>query len=171
MESKIASAVERTTVYRVEARNKRGELLWVEEVPNLVFTVGLNDAIDKQFKASSYTAAWYIGLVGSSPTFSAADTAASHAGWTEVTAYDEAKRQTLTLGLVSGGQADNSANKANFTINTDSTVIAGAFLISDDTKGGTSGVAYGGASFSASRTLNDDDTISVTVTLKAQNPA
>lgn len=171
MEDRFSSAVERTTVYRVEARNKHGEVLWVEEVPNLVFTTGLNDAIDKQFKASSYTATWYVGLVGASPTFNATDTAASHSGWTEVTDYDEASRQALTLGSVSAGQADNSASKAVFTIDTDSTVIAGAFLISNNTKGGTSGVAYGGAAFTASRTLNDNDTLSVTVTLKAQNPA
>lgn len=157
----------RSTLYVVEAHDAEGNLLWREEVPNLVTTAGLNDSLDKHFKAAGYTAAWYVGLTDGTPTFAAGDTASSHAGWTEVTAYDEAARQALTLGTVSGGSVDNSASKAVFTISANTTVIGGAFVISVSTKGGSTGVLYGGAAFSADRTLNDNDTLTVTTTLTA----
>jgi len=156
-----------TTRYQIEARDADGRLLWQEDIHNLVTTAGLNDSLDKHFKASGYTAAWYVGLTGNSPSFAAADTMASHGGWTEVTAYDEAARQTLTLGTVAAGSVDNSASKAVFTISTNSTAVGGAFIVSNNTKGGSTGVLYGGAAFSANRTLNDNDTLTITVTLTA----
>ena len=156
-----------STLYTIEAHDADGRLLWRDEVPNLVVTAGLNDSLDKHFKASGYTAAWYVGLTGNSPTVAAADTMASHAGWTEVTAYSEGNRQTLTLGTVSGGSVDNSASKAVFTINANGTAVGGAFVVSNNTKGGTTGVLYGGAAFSANRTLNSGDTLTITVTLTA----
>ena len=170
MEQIIRNSMVRSSIYEVEARDRDGNLLWVERVPNTVATVGLNDSLDKHFKGSGYTAAWYVGLADDTPTFAEADTSASHAGWDEVTAYDEANRQALTLGSVAAGSVDNTASKAVFTISTNGTVIGGAFVISDDTKGGSSGVLYGGAAFSADRTLNDGDTLTVTVTLTAANP-
>lgn len=156
-----------STLYTIEAHDADGRLLWHDEVPNLVVTAGLNDSLDKHFKASGYTATWYVGLTGNTPTVAAADTMASHGGWTEVTAYSEGARQTLTLGTVSGGSVDNSASKAVFTINANGTGVGGAFVASVSTKGGTTGVLYGGAAFSANRTLNSGDTLTITVTLTA----
>jgi len=156
------------THWRVECRDRAGRLRWVDEFDNLVVNEGLNDSLDKHFKGSGYTAAWYVGLTGSTPSFAADDTMASHSGWTEVTAYDETVRETLTLGAVSGQSVDNSANKATFTIDTNDTTIGGAFIVSNSTKGGSTGVLYGGGAFSAGdKQLDDDDTLSVTVTLTA----
>jgi len=153
--------------FRVEAW--RGDrLLWVDEFDNLVVNEGLDDALDKHLKGSSYTAAWYVGLADGTPSFAAGDTMASHAGWSEVTAYDEANRPTLTLGTVSGQSVDNSASKAEFTISSNDTTIGGAFVVSDNTKGGTTGVLYGGGAFSAGdKTLDDNDVLRVTVTCTA----
>lgn len=170
MKQDVTGEMVRSTVYKVEAHDRHGVPLWTEIVPNLVTTAGLNDSLDKHFKGSTYTAAWFVGLADGTPTFALGDTSASHAGWTEVTAYDEANRQTLTLGSVSGGSVDNSASKAVFTISTDSTTVGGAFVISVNTKGGSTGVLYGGAAFSSDRVLNDGDTLTVTVTLTAANP-
>lgn len=156
------------THFRVAAFDPQGNLKWMDEFDNLVVTVGLNDSLDKHFKASAYTAAWYVGLTDGTPTFAAGDTMASHAGWVEVTAYDETVRETLTLGTVSGGSVDNSASKATFTISTNQTVIGGAFVVTNSTKGGTTGILYGGGAFSAGdKTLDDNDTLQVTVTLTA----
>jgi len=153
--------------WRVEAY-RAGKLLWADEFDNLVVTEGLNDSLDKHLKGSAYTAAWYVGLTGGTPSFAAGDTMASHAGWTEVTAYDEAARQTLTLGTVSGGSVDNSASKATFTINVNQTTIGGAFVVTNNTKGGATGTLYGGGAFSAgNKTIDDNDTLAVTVTLTA----
>ena len=165
----IESSMLRSTLYEVVAHDRHGNELWRESVPNLVTTAGLNDSLTQHFKGSSYTAAWYVGITAGSPTFAVGDTMSSHAGWTEVAAYDEANRQTLTLGSVSAGSVDNSASKAVFTISTDSTVIGGAFLVTNNTKSGTTGTLYGGAAFTANRTLNDNDTLTVTVTLTAAN--
>jgi len=143
--------------------------LWSDSFHNLVVTAGLNDSLDKHLKGAAYTAAWYVGLTDGTPTFAAGDTMdGAHAGWTEVTAYDELVRQTLTLGAVAAGSVNNSAAPAVFTIDTNATTIGGAFIVSDDTKGGAVGVLYGGGAFTAGdKSLDDDDTLTVTVTLTA----
>ena len=148
--------------YRFECFGPDGKLKWVEELDNLVVTAGMNDILDKYYGGSNYTAAHYVGLKGAG-TVAAGDTAASHAGWSEVTAYSESVRQTLTMAAASGGSKDNSASKATFSMNGAYTV-AGAFVITDSTKGGTSGVLVGAGDFSASRSGGPGDTIQVTIT-------
>lgn len=141
---------------------------WSEDFHNLVVNTGLDDNLDKYFKGSSYSAAFYVGLTDGTPTVAAGDTMSSHAGWAEVTAYDESARQTLTLGSVSSQSVDNSASKATFTISTNSTTVGGAFVTTNSTKGGTSGTLYGAGAFSAGdKGLDDGDTLDVTVTLTA----
>lgn len=156
------------TQYHVEAYDPDGNLKWEEDFPNLVVNEGLDDALDKHLKGSTYTAAWYVGLTDGTPTPAAADAMDSHAGWTEVTAYDEATRQTLTLGAVASQSVDNVGNEATFTISTNGTTIGGAFVTTDDTRGGTTGTLYGVGAFTAGdKTLDDDDSLQVTVTLTA----
>ena len=141
-----------------------GQEKWREVNDNLVVDVGLNDILDKYFKGSSYTAAWYVGIKGAG-TAVAADTVASHSSWSELTIYSQAARPTLTLGSVASKSVDNSASKATFTINGSGTV-AGAFIITDNTKGGTSsGTIYGVVDFGSSRAVISGDTLEVTVTL------
>lgn len=149
--------------YEVECRDRHGNLKWSEDITNLVTNAGLNDVLDKYFKGSSYTAGWYVGLKGTG-SIAAGDTMASHAGWSEITAYSESDRPALTLGSVSSQSLDNSASKAAFSINDDATV-AGAFVASDDTKGGSSGLLYGAANFASSRGVEDGDSLSVQITL------
>ena len=45
--------------------------------------------------------------------------------------------------------------------------VAGGFLATNSTKGGTSGTLYGAVDFSASRNLVSGDILNVTVTLTA----
>lgn len=151
------------SVYRIECVGPDGEVKWVEEVANLVTDAGLNDLLDKYFKGSSYTAAFYVGLKGSG-TIAAGDTLASHGGWTEVTAYS-GNRKALTLGSVSGQSVDNSASKASFAINADDTEIAGGFVCT--AASGTSGVLYGAANFTSPRDADNGDTLNVQITLTA----
>lgn len=153
------------THYKVECI-RDGKLIWVEEFDNLVVDAGLNDSLDKHLKGSAYTAAWYVGVTTASPTFAAADTMASHAGWTESSTYDEATRPALTLGTVSGKSVDNSASKAVFTIS-GSVTLQGAFVVSNNTKGGSTGILYGGGTFSQARALVDNDVLNVTITCTA----
>jgi hypothetical protein len=152
--------------YKVEAF-RDGKLLWTEEFDNLVVDVGLNDSLDKHLKGSAYTAAWYVGVVGATPTFAAADTmGGAHAGWTESSAYDEATRPVLTLGAVASKSVDNSASKAVFTIS-GTVTLGGAFIVTTNNKGGTTGILYGGGAFSQNRALVDNDVLNVTITCTA----
>lgn len=154
------------TVYRVECRDKHGNLKWVDEFPNLVVTLGRNKLIDDTFRSSGYTSAWYVGLTSGTPTPNAADTMSSHGGWTEVTAYDESVRQTLTLSAASAGSSSNAGSPCVFTISSDGTTIGGVFIATDSTKGGTSGTLYSvGAFTAADKSLDDGDTLTVTATV------
>jgi hypothetical protein len=146
-----------------ECRNEHGELLWVEDIHNLVVNEGLDDILDKYFKGSSYTAAWYVGLKGSG-TIAVADTMASHAGWLEDTTYSNANRPTLTLGNVSGQSVDNSASKATFNINGTAT-LDGGFICTDNTKGGSIGILYGAADFASPHSVLTGYTLTLTATL------
>jgi len=165
---KVRMALNMGDVFVVECRDKNGNLKWVDTIKNLVVTEGLNDVLDKYFKGSSYTAAHYMGLTDGTPDFQPGDTMSSHSGWTEVTAYDETARPSVTWGTVSGGSVDNSSNKATFTINADSTTIGGLFLSTNSTKGGTSGTLYGGGAFTGGdKTLSNGDSLSAQVTATA----
>ena len=82
-------------IFTFEAYDPDGNLKWIEVVPNLVVDEGLNDILDKYYKGSSYTAEHWVGLTDGSPSFAAGDTMSGHGGWSEVTAYDEAYRQTF----------------------------------------------------------------------------
>jgi hypothetical protein len=71
------SAIARFT-YTVQCIGPDGKEKWSETFQNLVTTAGKTDIIDKYFKASGYTAAWYLGLAGAG-TKAVGDTLASHA--------------------------------------------------------------------------------------------
>lgn len=164
--SGVVQAMGRSTRYQIECVGADGKVKWVEEFDNLVVNEGLNDSLDKQFKAAGYSAAWYVGLTDGTPTPAAGDTMASHAGWAEVTGYSQATRPALTLGSVSGQSVDNSASKAVYSINA-SVTVGGAFTTTNNTKGGTTGTLYGVGAFSQDRALVNGDTLNVQVTLTA----
>jgi hypothetical protein len=135
-----------------EFRDENGVLIARRTCHNLVTTAGKNLVGNVFFGATAKSADWYVGLKGSG-TAAAADTMATHAGWSEITAYSETVRQTLTMSAFSGGSATNSGSPAVFTINSAST-IAGAFIVNSNTKAGTTGTLYNAADFSAPVTLS-----------------
>ncbi len=135
-----------------------GAVKWRERARNVVCTAGKTDIIDKYLKGSAYTAAWFLILAGAG-TKSAADTLASHAGWTESTPY-AGNRPAITWGSTSGGS--NTSSAVSISINATATV-AGAGCCTVNT--GTSGVLYNVSDFAASRNVVSGDTLNVTVTL------
>ena len=157
-------------VYTLQCFDKEGKLKWEASSHNLVVNVGLQDMNAQYFKGSAYTAAWYIGLygAGASNTPAAGDTAASHAGWTEVTPYSNATRPAATFGTATTANPSvqtNSASPASFTINATQTV-GGAFLISNSTKGGSTGILFSASDFTSpgDRAVVSGDTLNVTYT-------
>jgi len=143
---------------RFDCYDSNGNLKWTETVENLVTTEGKNDILDKYFKGSAYTAAWYLGLKGAG-SGAVGDTLASHAGWSEVTPYS-GNRPAITWGTTSAGS--NTATAVSYTINATSTV-AGAFGCTVNT--GTSGKLYNVTDFAASRGVASGDTLNVTPTV------
>lgn len=157
--------------YIVECRDAQGNLKWEEAMPNTVVNVGLQDMNTKYFTGSSYTAAWYLGLItgpGSGNTYAAGDTMSSHAGWTENTSYSQSTRPACSFGTASTANPSvisNTSSAATFSINGTAT-IAGAFLTSNNTKGGTTGTLFSAANFSSpgDRAVVSGDTLTVTYT-------
>jgi hypothetical protein len=153
----------------VECFDKDGNLKWKEENHNLVVNVGLQDMNAQYFTGSSYTAAWYIGLygAGASNTPAASDTMSSHAGWTEVTDYSQSTRPACTFGTPTTSDpsvATNTASPASFSIN-GTTTVGGAFLTSNNTKGGTTGILFSASDFTGGdRSVVSGDTLTVTYT-------
>ncbi len=156
--------------FTVQCFDKDGNLKWTEENHNLVVNVGLKDMNDKYFTGSSYTAAWYIGLYGSGATNNpaAGDTMSSHAGWTEVVAYSQATRPAATFAAATTADPSvitNSASPATFSIN-GTTTVGGAFLTSNNTKSGTTGILFSASDFQSpgDRSVVNGDTLTVTYT-------
>ena len=157
-------------VFTVQCFDKDGNLKWAEENHNLVVNEGLQDMNTKYFSGSGYTAVWYIGLYGSGSTNNpaAGDTMASHIGWTEVTAYSQATRPAVTFGTATTADPSvitNSASPATFSIN-GTTTVGGAFLTSNNTKGGTTGILFSASDFQSpgDRSVVNGDTLTVTYT-------
>lgn len=159
-------------VFHVQCFDKDGNLKWETQEHNLVVNQGLQDLNTKYFKGATYTAAWYIGLVtgpGSGTTYAAADTLASHAGWTEFTNYS-GNRKAVTFGTASTADPsviDNSASPAQFTVTGAGGTVAGAFLCS--VASGTSGTLFSESDFQSpgDRAVVSGDIINVTYTFSA----
>lgn len=156
--------------YRAECFDSAGNLKWATEwAPNLVVNEGLQDMNTKYFTGSSYTAAWYLGLVtgpASGTAYAAGDTLASHAGWTEYTDYS-GSRKAVTFGTATTADPsviDNSGSVAQFTISGAGGTVAGAFLCSASS--GTSGVLFSEADFQSpgDRAVVAGDVLNVTYT-------
>jgi len=145
-----------------------GNLKWEDTAHNLTVNVGLDHILGVTFKGNAQSTTWYLGLTDSAPTVDAGDTMGSHAGWAEVTAYDEADRQEWVQSTISSQSIDNSGTKASYSINADATTIGGGFMVDDPTKGGTSGTllcvsAFGGGD----KTADAGDTLEVQYTYSA----
>lgn len=143
-----------------------GAVRWEESIGNLVMTAGKVDMLAKYFAGSAYTASWNIGLKGSG-TAAAADTMASHAAWSEYTAYSQSTRPAFGTPSASANGANGQVTAAAsvFTVNGAGGTVAGMFLCSNNTIGGTTGTLFAATDFTAARTVAAGDTLSVTYTL------
>jgi hypothetical protein len=158
-------------VFTVTCVGADGKEKWSDTFHNLVVNQGLQDMNSKYFVGAGYTAAWFLGLVqgpGSGTTFAAADTLASHAGWTELvpgTAYT-GNRQAVTFGTATTADPSvitNSASPSVFPMLVNSTVVAGAFLCS--VASGTSGILFSAGDFTGGdKNVDAGDTLNVTYT-------
>lgn len=154
--------------YKLECRDQTGNLKWVVEEENLVVNVGLQYMAGVALTSTAQITSWYVGLItGPGVTTNAADTMSSK-GWAEFTGYSNANRVAATLTAATNANPSvvtNSGSPANFNINATDTV-GGAFLTSNNTKGGTSGTLFSEKAFSSpgDRSVVSGDVIGVTYT-------
>lgn len=163
-----SEALKATGKYIVECFDKDGNPKWTAETPNLVVNVGLQYMAGSALVATTQITSWYVGLygAGASNTPAASDTASSHIGWTENTSYSEATRPLANFAAATAANPSvvtNTSNKAVFTMNA-TTTIGGAFLISNNTKGGTTGTLFSAADFQSpgDRAVVNGDILNVT---------
>jgi len=156
-------------VFHVQCFDKDGVLKWEDQMHNLVVNVGLQDMNTKYFAGSTYTAAWFLGLItgpGSGTTYAATDTLAVKPGWTEFTNYSGA-RKAITFGAATSADPSvisNSASPSQFSITGAGGTVAGAFVCS--VSSGTSGILFSEADFQSpgDRVVVSGDTLNVTYT-------
>lgn len=163
----VVEAVSLGGVYTVTCYAADGSVRWTDTVRNLVTTAGKNDLLDKYLAGATYTAAWFLGLIDSAgwSAVNVADTAASHSGWTESTAYSNSTRPAPSWGAAAAGSKASTATA--FNINGTAT-IKGTFLISNSTKGGTTGILYSAGLFTGGdRAVVNGDRLDVTYTASA----
>ena len=170
-------------VYHVECRDAAGNLKWEESFPNLVNAVGKQLLLDTMLRTSgTYTTVGpFLGLIsGASPTFTAADTMTSHAGWTEFINYTvggSAVRGTAVFGAASStgttptNVTTSTASAITYTITGAGGTVGGCFLVTGtgavSTQSNTSGTLYSAGAFATAKVTTAGDTVSVTYSTTA----
>jgi hypothetical protein len=158
-------------IYRFECFDMDGNFKWDAVAHNLVVDEGLVHTLDVVLYSTAKTSNWYFGLTTGSPAFDATDTMASGLP-TEYTNYSNGTRYQLDFSpgatdlSPSGAQLD--ASQISYTISSPGGTVGGGFICSVDTKGGTSGLLYGGAGFTGGdKSVSTSDTLNVDVTVNA----
>jgi hypothetical protein len=165
--TKHTETAKATGRFLMECFDKDGNLKWSAEESNLVVNVGLQYMAGTALTSTAQITSWYIGLygAGASNTPAAGDTMASHAGWTEVNPYS-GTRPAATFAaatLANPSVVTNTASPASFAI-TSTQTVGGAFLTSNNTAGGSTGVLFSAADFQSpgDRSVVSGDTLNVT---------
>lgn len=169
-------------VYHVVCKDAEGNVKWEDSFPNLVNAVGKQLMLDTLLAGSAYTTVGpYLGLInGASPTFTAADTMTSHAGWTEFINYTvggSAVRGTASFsaatssGTTPSNVTTKSASAITYTITGAGGTVGGCFLVTgsgaSSTQSNTSGTLYSAGAFATAKVTTVGDTVSVTYSTTA----
>jgi hypothetical protein len=167
--------------YHVVCRDKDGNIKWDEEIPNLVVAVGKELMFNTLLRTSgTYTTVGpFLGLIGNSTTFAAADTMSSKT-WTEFINYTvggSAVRGTAVFSASSstGTTPSNvttcAATSITYTITGAGGTVFGCFLVTGtgavNTLSSTAGVLYSEGNFAVAKAVTSGDTVSVTYSTTA----
>jgi len=148
--------------YRILNSDGTATVPWTR-FKNGVPNAALNDVLEVYLRGGTQKTTWYIGLIDNTgfSALAASDTMSSHAGWAEETDYSESVRQTCTFGAASGQTISNVSSVASFTISSNNQSIYGAFLVSNNTKGGTTGVLFATGAFASVQGLSTGQVLQV----------
>jgi hypothetical protein len=166
--------------YHVECRDAAGNLKWDESFPNLVVAVGKQLLMDTLLRGSAYTVVGpFLGLIGNSTTFAAADTMSSKT-WTEFLNYTvggSAVRGTAVFAAsTSSGTTPSNITTATagtivYTITGAGGTVYGCFLVTGagavNTQSSTAGTLYSEGNFAVAKAVTAGDTVSVTYSATA----
>jgi hypothetical protein len=150
-------------------RPKSGTLYWLADhiAYNDITNEGKNTIFDVMFNTGTQITTWYIGLISITgfSALAATDVMNSHAGWTEFTNYSQANRVTWGSGA-SSAQTVTNGTPAQFDMTATGTV-KGIFIVSNNTKSGTTGKLWSTALFTADVPVVNTDQLKVTYSLNA----
>jgi hypothetical protein len=151
---------------------RNGEVIDTWQEPNLVVDEGLNYTLDAAFSGGSVSTNWFIGIFKNNYTPIASNVAATFPGagvaGEATTEYSQATRPAWVEAGVSAKTITNTASPAVFTF-TSTVSIYGAFLISNNVKGGTTGVLAAASRFASVRNMLATDALNVTYTLNVSS--
>lgn len=156
--------------FNVQCVKHDGTLRWEKEVKNGIVNQGLNKLLNVMFASATQITTWYCDLITTGATLAAADTYASHAGWSFDSHYGDATRRTWSPAT-STAQSSTNASTMDFAINGTSTVYGVAILAGSSTKGDAasgSGVLWATGAFpGGEQSVVNLDTLKVTYTVNA----
>jgi len=136
---------------------------WEKEGDNLITTEGLahilNVALGPTAKPVGYYLALFSGTAAPAANWTAASFAATANEITSMTeGYTAATRPAWTPGTATAGSIDNMAAVASVTIATVASLnVTGSALLTNSTRGGTSGVLISASKYAAARTFQNGD--------------
>lgn len=139
---------------------------------NTVTTEWLNYMLETGMRGGVAQTSWYMALAAPGAVPAAGWTAAAFAttaneNTSTTEGYTNATRPAFTMGAAATGQVNNTAAPVTFTFATATTVDIGIIaIISDNVRGGTTGVLASATALSNTRTFEDADTYEVTYRLR-----
>jgi hypothetical protein len=162
----MKKGIKLTGHYKIELL-ENGKVIETREGHNDIVNEGLDNILDVMFNAATQVDPWFVGLIdgSGSQTLANSDTLPSHAGWAELTSYDETTRVGWNPAAAASQQVANGT-QMTFTMNaTDS--IHGIFIASDGTKGGTTGILWATAAFASELAVVATNEVKITYTVTA----
>ena len=146
-------------VFHVRCIGPDGRVKWEDKAPNMVVDEGIEHLLDVAFSGDSQVDPWYIGLCNTAPSPAAGHTLTNISEFTD---YADNRKEWVEVR--SDKELSNTASKASFAINQNTSTIGGAFLCSVATT--TTGVLMSYSAFSGGdKSADSGDTLEVTYTL------
>lgn len=137
---------------------------WEKEGDNLIVTEGMAYMLNVALGGTAKPAGYFLAISSGATPPAANWTAASYAATaSEIVSMTEghtgATRPAWTPAVTTTGSIDNMASVATLTIATAAQLnVTGAALLSNNQRGGTSGVLISASLFAAARTFQNGDT-------------
>lgn len=148
---------------------RRGQVIDEFEDSNLVVNEGLNSLLNVYFAGTTQVNPWYLGLFEGNYTPVATVTAATiTAASTECVAYAAATRPEFVEAAAASQSISNAGSRASFVFTATKTIY-GAFLVSTNTKSGTTGTLFSAARFGTEKSVVADDELLLTYTFNASS--